>query len=185
MAVVLFLAGCGGDGDAEESVAARPTTTTTSTTAPTTTITTAATVAPPETTATTAATGTSATTRSPAPTTPASTTTSSTAAPTTSAPPPPPQSTTTAAPPPTSGQATITIQNFAYSPVVLQVTAGTEVRAVNRDSATHTWTADDGSWDSGALAKDGEFARRFTAAGSFAYHCAIHPSMKGSVQVSG
>jgi plastocyanin len=46
-------------------------------------------------------------------------------------------------------------------------------------------TADGGSFNSGTLAGGGSFSHRFTTAGTFAYHCAIHASMTGTVVVSG
>ena len=45
-------------------------------------------------------------------------------------------------------------------------------------------TADDGSFASGTLAETGTFTRAFPATGTFAYHCAIHPSMTGEVVVT-
>lgn len=80
--------------------------------------------------------------------------------------------------------AAITIQNFTFSPPVLNVAVGTTVTATNKDSAPHTWTADNGTWDSGDLRQNASFSYRFTAAGAFPYHCTIHPSMKGTVNVS-
>jgi plastocyanin len=59
-----------------------------------------------------------------------------------------------------SPTAAITIQHFTFSPAVLNIAAGTTVTATNRDSAAHTWTADDGSWDSGTLDQDRSFSRR-------------------------
>ena len=48
---------------------------------------------------------------------------------------------------------------------------------------SHTVTADDGQFDTGSLAPgdSGEFT--FDEAGTFAYHCEIHPSMTASVVV--
>ena len=44
-------------------------------------------------------------------------------------------------------------------------------------------TADDGSFDSKSLASNATFSQTFAKAGTFAYHCAIHPGMKGTVTV--
>ena len=112
-----------------------------------------------------------------APTTaPPDTTTTTTTAPTTA-----PPATTTAAP---RGSAAITIQAFTFTPPVLDVAAGTVVTATNRDGAPHTWTADDGSWSSGELQTDAAASHTFDRAGTFDYHCEIHPSMRGSVTVT-
>lgn len=56
--------------------------------------------------------------------------------------------------------------------------------AKNLDGTTHTWTGDGGAWDSGPLSKDQSFTRLFSQAGTFTYHCAIHSSMTGTVQVN-
>jgi plastocyanin len=53
----------------------------------------------------------------------------------------------------------------------------------NRDVIAHTSTADGGAWNSGTIAAGGTFSRTFTSAGSFPYHCAIHPGMIGTVTV--
>lgn len=96
---------------------------------------------------------------------------------------------TTAAPATTTtteaaATAAIRIENFTYSPPALQISTGTIVTATNADSAPHTWTADDGSWDSGALGQGDRYQHTFSKRGTFSFHCAIHPSMKGTVTVS-
>jgi plastocyanin len=57
------------------------------------------------------------------------------------------------------------------------------VNWVNSDSIAHTSTANDGSWASATLSPGQTFSRTFTAAGTFPYHCAIHPNMVGTVIV--
>ena len=52
-----------------------------------------------------------------------------------------------------------------------------------RAPTAHTVTADDGSFDSKSLASNATFSQTFAKAGTFAYHCAIHPGMKGTVTV--
>ena len=177
LAVVLVLsAACSSGGDKSSDV--RADATSTSASVPVTGLD-ADTSTPPTTVAASPAGGTATTARSgaaaprPAP----STTTARRA--TTSAP-----TTTAGTAPPAGPTAAITIQNFTFSPPVLNVAAGTTVTATNRDGAPHTWTADDGSWDSGTLNQNGSYSRRFPTAGTFPYHCVIHPSMKATVNVS-
>src|SRR5690606_21106898 len=79
---------------------------------------------------------------------------------------------------------TVTIDNFALSPTTLTVGAGTTVTWVNNDTAAHTVTADDGSFDSGNLAPGDSFTHTFDSAGSFSYHCNYHPNMVATVVVS-
>lgn len=81
-----------------------------------------------------------------------------------------------------SGSA-ISMKDFAFAPGTTEVKAGATVTVTNDDGVEHTWTADDGSWDESVAA--GESAEHvFDEAGSFAYHCEIHPSMTGTVEVS-
>jgi hypothetical protein len=50
---------------------------------------------------------------------------------------------------------------------------------------THDITADtQGLFDSGSLAPGGTFSHTFTAAGTYHYHCSIHPSMTGIIVVN-
>lgn len=89
------------------------------------------------------------------------------------------------APPTTAPSgADLAIRNFAFAPNPLRIRAGTTVTVTNHDGATHTWTADGGGWDSGQIPSGGTARHTFTTAGSFSYHCNIHPSMTGTVQVS-
>lgn len=84
-----------------------------------------------------------------------------------------------------SVQNAVTISGFAFSPASITVPVGTKVTWTNQDSTTHTVTADDGkTFDSGNLANGATFSFTFTTAGTFAYHCAIHSSMKATVIVT-
>ncbi len=77
----------------------------------------------------------------------------------------------------------MTIQGFSFQPADLTVAVGTTVTWTNKDSAPHTVTADDSSFKSGNLSIDATFSQTFSTAGTFAYHCAIHSSMKGTITV--
>ncbi len=83
------------------------------------------------------------------------------------------------------GSGAVTLAGFAFSPSSLTVKAGTTVTWTNHDGVTHTVTADGGSFDSGHLASGATFSRTFATAGTFSYHCAIHPSMTGTITVTG
>ena len=76
-----------------------------------------------------------------------------------------------------------TLGNRAFAPGELNVTAGTTVTWTNTDTVTHTSKSDAQGWDSGAIAPNGQFSFAFPAAGTFSYHCAIHPGMVGTVVV--
>ncbi len=77
----------------------------------------------------------------------------------------------------------VSIKNFAFSVGSLTVASGTTVTWTNNDAATHTVTADDGSFDSGNIAQGATYSKTFTTAGTYNYHCSIHTSMTAKVIV--
>jgi plastocyanin len=89
-----------------------------------------------------------------------------------------------AAPPPAAGTA-VAIEAFAFSPATVTVQAGQPVTWENHDPADHTITSEDGSFDSGALARGAGFETTFDTPGEHRYLCALHPGMKGTVIVEG
>ena len=117
------------------------------------------------------------------------TATTAPATPTATTAPTAPTATTT----PTGATKTVTITTdssgtFAFSPASLTIPVGTTVIWKNTTGAPHTATSDDGSsFDSGTAnpiaAQGGTFQFTFTKAGTFTYHCAIHPFMKAKIIV--
>jgi plastocyanin len=81
--------------------------------------------------------------------------------------------------------ASVSIPGRSFSPASITIAAGGTVRWSNSDRDSHTVTADSGSFDSGILASGRTFSHTFSAAGAFAYHCEIHPDMRGTVTVTG
>jgi plastocyanin len=77
----------------------------------------------------------------------------------------------------------IDIEGFAFTPASATAAVGQEVRWRNRDGATHTVTFSGVAVDSGALGKGAEFSHVFTTPGTYTYICAIHPTMKGTLEV--
>ena len=71
----------------------------------------------------------------------------------------------------------------AYAPNPANVAVGTTVIWTNGDSTQHTTTSDGNLWNSGSVNPRGQFSFTFTTAGTFRYHCAIHPNMVGTVVV--
>lgn len=83
------------------------------------------------------------------------------------------------------GAVTITISGMAFSPSNTTVAKGTTVRWVNNDAVNHTATSDDGSTFNVSVPGGGG-SGTFVAntAGTFTYHCNIHPSMTATLVVS-
>jgi plastocyanin len=82
-----------------------------------------------------------------------------------------------------AGASAVAIKDFAFNPATIQAKIGQSITWTNQDSTAHTVTLDDKSVDSGNIAASATFSHSFTQAGSFTYHCAIHPTMKGTVTV--
>jgi len=77
------------------------------------------------------------------------------------------------------------IKGFAFSPDPIAVAVGGTVTWTNNDSTAHTVTFDDASVVSSSNLDPGAtFSATFPKAGSYTYHCKIHPSMQGTVTVS-
>lgn len=81
-----------------------------------------------------------------------------------------------------SGTAAVVAKNFAFSPATVQITVGGSVTWTNEDSATHN-VQGDGGIASGDLAQGANYTKKFDTAGTYNYHCSIHPTMTGQVIV--
>lgn len=80
----------------------------------------------------------------------------------------------------------ITIEKFAFNPGTLTVKPGTAVTWTNRDGVDHTIVSDSGSttqFTSERLANGAAYTFTFSQPGTYAYHCSLHPSMKGTIEV--
>jgi plastocyanin len=75
----------------------------------------------------------------------------------------------------------VAIQGMKFSPANLTVAVGDTVTFTNMDSAPHTATANDGSFDTGRLNRGQSAKITIKKAGDFAYICALHPMMKGQI----
>jgi plastocyanin len=78
-----------------------------------------------------------------------------------------------------SGASLLTTTAFAPSPVTVGV--GGSVTWTNNDNTPHTSTGS--TWNSGSINPGGKFTMTFPTAGTFVYHCTIHPGMTGTVTV--
>jgi len=77
----------------------------------------------------------------------------------------------------------VQIVEFSYEPEPVVIQVGGKVTWQNEDTAPHTATADDGSFDTGTIEKGKLGSATFKEAGTFTYFCEIHPTMHGTVEV--
>ncbi|HVA87485.1 MAG TPA: plastocyanin/azurin family copper-binding protein [Candidatus Saccharimonadales bacterium] len=79
----------------------------------------------------------------------------------------------------------VQIKNLAFGPATITVAIGGSVTWTNADSIAHTVTFDDTSVKSSDNINSGQtYQVTFSKAGTFTYHCSIHPTMLGTVTVS-
>jgi len=114
-----------------------------------------------------------------------------------------PSASPTASPKPVA----ISIKGFAFNPATIEVTKGTTVTWTNEDTANHTVTTGtppptaapvasgaspapspslstgDGRINSGRIEATKTFSFTFNEVGTFAYFCAVHPRMVGTITV--
>ena len=79
--------------------------------------------------------------------------------------------------------ATVKIDNFAFAPATLTITAGTTVTWKNDDDSPHRIGDKNGTFKSAALDTDDTFSHTFAAPGEYPYICTIHPYMVGKIIV--
>lgn len=78
----------------------------------------------------------------------------------------------------------ITIQSFAFSSPALEITVGTRVTWINKDTTVHTVTSTDKAFtSSGGLDSGDKYSFVFTKAGTYPYFCSLHPFMTGKIVV--
>ena len=87
----------------------------------------------------------------------------------------------------TSGTTKVTISDFAFTPSSVTAKVGTAVTWTNKDSVAHTIITDTSTVDgpnSDSVAAGGHYTFTFKKAGTYTYHCSIHPKMTGTVIVN-
>jgi LPXTG-motif cell wall-anchored protein len=77
----------------------------------------------------------------------------------------------------------VTIVDFKFKPDPIKIGVGDTITWTNEDSAPHTATANNGSFDTHTLKKGQSGSHKFTQNATVRYTCIIHPNMKGTVIV--
>ena len=82
-----------------------------------------------------------------------------------------------------SDTAQVVIEGGQFMPTDLEVSMGTTVEWVNKDSVDHTVTLENGDLDE-LLPQGATGTFTFNEKGEFRYFCQLHPGMQGSVIVN-
>ncbi len=77
----------------------------------------------------------------------------------------------------------VDIKDFKFDPPAITVKKGSKIEWTNDDSANHTATADDSSFDTGTIEQGKTIAETFSTPGTFTYHCDFHAFMTATVKV--
>ncbi|MEM7443021.1 MAG: plastocyanin/azurin family copper-binding protein [Pseudomonadota bacterium] len=78
----------------------------------------------------------------------------------------------------------VDIHNFTFSPANLRVRPGDTIIWTNRDIAPHTATADDDTWDTGALRQNESASLVVTEDMHSSYYCRFHPMMTAVLEIA-
>jgi plastocyanin len=104
---------------------------------------------------------------------------------------PTPAPTPTPVPTPTPTPSAVVIEivaesgNMSFVPATASLQVGQQVRWHNAHVVTHTATQNGGGFDTGLIRPGGTSAPiTVTTAGTLNYHCEIHPSMVGALNVT-
>jgi plastocyanin len=74
---------------------------------------------------------------------------------------------------------------YQFQPATVTVPKGTQVVWTNSSDAPHTVTSDTNAFGTTSnLDQNQTFMATFATAGTFTYHCNIHPYMKGTITVT-
>jgi plastocyanin len=82
-----------------------------------------------------------------------------------------------------AADASVTIDNFTFTPQRLTLKAGTTVTWTNHDDIPHAIASSTKVFKSKALDTDDKYSFTFTTAGTYEYFCSLHPHMTGTIVV--
>jgi len=83
-----------------------------------------------------------------------------------------------------TGGTSVTIASYAFSPQSLTIKVGTKITWTNNDGVAHTVTSDNHTtFNSGPISPGSTYSFTFTKAGTYTYHCSIHPTMTATIVV--
>ena len=80
---------------------------------------------------------------------------------------------------------TVSIKSTAFAPKAVTINGGDTVTWKNVDTVNHQVVANNGAFASGQIAPNRIYAKRLDTPGTYGYHDALHPVLKGTVKVTG
>ncbi len=80
---------------------------------------------------------------------------------------------------------TVNIRSTGFSPRTVTINGGDTVQWKNVDTVAHQVVANNGSFASGILPRNGVYSKRLDTPGNYPYHDGLKPTLKGTVRVVG
>jgi plastocyanin len=80
---------------------------------------------------------------------------------------------------------TVSIKSTGFVPKTVTIAGGDTVTWKNVDTVNHQVVANSGAFASGQIAPTKIYAKRIDTPGTYNYHDALHPTLKGTVKVTG
>jgi plastocyanin len=80
---------------------------------------------------------------------------------------------------------TVSIKATGFAPKTVTIAGGDTVTWKNVDTVNHQVVANNGAFASGQISPNRIYAKRIDTPGTYGYHDALHPALKGTVKVTG
>ncbi len=80
---------------------------------------------------------------------------------------------------------TVSIKSTGFAPKTVTIAGGDTVTWKNVDTVNHQVVANNGAFASGQIRPNRIYAKRIDTPGTYGYHDALHPALKGTVKVTG
>ena len=78
----------------------------------------------------------------------------------------------------------VNIRSMQFDPNTITLMPGARITWTNTDSVAHSVVSDDGiSFNSNSISAGGTYTFTPSSLGTYAYHCGIHPAVKGIIYV--
>jgi plastocyanin len=79
----------------------------------------------------------------------------------------------------------VNIKSTGFAPKTVTIAGGDTVQWKNVDTVNHQVVANNGAFVSGQITPNHTYSRRIDTPGTYNYHDALHPTLKGTVKVTG
>jgi plastocyanin len=83
-----------------------------------------------------------------------------------------------------TGTVAVSIVDFSFAPAAISAKVGDIITFTNDGTKSHSATLDQGDCGTGILAGGASGGLTFSKAGTYAFHCAVHSSMTGTIAIT-